>query len=224
MEKNTKLEKFSVEKQTDRGENLPDLYWNLGIPQKGEKLVIHPPKILETRVVFESRKLKVIEQDLEFSNGYRETWEYVELKSKGGVQVMPLKSDGKVVMVREYRGAAQRYVLRFPTGSLEGEESPEQAALRELREETGYTARRLHLLKEQRSSSTYFRGVFSIYLALDLEFVGCRRDLGECDMEVLELPLEEVFGMALRLEIESPQTVYSILMLHHYQQQRKSFL
>ena len=54
---------------------------------------------------------------------------------------MPLLDDGRLVMVRQHRYALDRVMLEFPAGKIDGGEDPRVCALRELREESGYTAR-----------------------------------------------------------------------------------
>lgn len=65
---------------------------------------------------------------------------YVQLESPDWVNVVALTPDGQLVLVRQWRHGTRRFELELPAGMIEPDETPEQAAARELREETGYTA------------------------------------------------------------------------------------
>lgn len=72
--------------------------------------------------------------------------DFVVMESPDWVNVVPLTPDGQVVLVRQYRHGIRRVSLEVPGGMVDPGESPEHAALRELREETGYVAERVRLL------------------------------------------------------------------------------
>jgi ADP-ribose pyrophosphatase len=71
---------------------------------------------------------------------------FVVCDSADWVLVIALTSDEQVVLVRQYRHGVREVVLEVPGGIVDKEESLEQAAMRELREETGFTAERVRLL------------------------------------------------------------------------------
>ena len=71
---------------------------------------------------------------------------FVVCDSADWVLVIALTADEQVVLVRQYRHGVRKVVLEVPGGVVDKEESPEQAAVRELREETGFTAERVRLL------------------------------------------------------------------------------
>lgn len=63
-----------------------------------------------------------------------------------GVIILPVTTDGRILMVRQYRPARGRVTVELPAGMVDTGETPPDAALRELREETGYAAGELHFL------------------------------------------------------------------------------
>lgn len=173
------------------------------------------PRVAARRVVFESRRFRVIEKDMEFANGEKETWEVVEIKGNGAARAIALTDTHELIFVREYRGAAEKYVIRFPTGLIEENETPQEAASRELEEETGFLAHTLEPLGIFEFTGGYVKSVpFHIFFATDLWFTGTiSREPGEQDMEVIRIPLEKAYQMAQALEFEDPETIYAILLL-----------
>jgi 8-oxo-dGTP pyrophosphatase MutT (NUDIX family) len=72
--------------------------------------------------------------------------DFVVMEAPNWVNVVPITSDGQVVLVRQFRHGIRRTSLEVPGGMIDPGETPEQAGLRELREETGYVAERIRLL------------------------------------------------------------------------------
>lgn len=173
------------------------------------------PTIVATRIAYEARKLKLIEEDLVFPDGHKETWEHVALK-ESGAKVLPVTDKNELVMVREYRGAAGDYVLRIPTGAIEPGEKPEEAAVRELQEEVGLFPNTLEFIEEQKPTSTFFKAHAYIFYATDFKEQQLERDAGEKDMQVIHVPLQKVYEMIFDMEISDPQTIYAILRLKKY--------
>ena len=97
----------------------------------------------------------------------------------GGVAVLPLEDDGTVWCVRQYRYPFAEELLEIPAGRLEPGETPEQAARRELAEETGLTADTLTPLGKQYATPGYCGEVLHVYLARGLHRGQAHPDEGE---------------------------------------------
>ena len=103
-----------------------------------------PPRILDVRTVAQSRWFGIEAVRLQFTNGAEREFERIAASATvGTVIVVAVPSPGKVLLVREYAVGLERYELGLPMGGVNPGESILQAANRELREETGYSARNL---------------------------------------------------------------------------------
>ena len=99
---------------------------------------------LSGRRAFDGRMLHVRVDDVRMPSGRRTVREVVE--HPGSVIVLPVTVDDDVLFVRQYRYAVDERVIELPAGLLDEGEDPENAARRELAEETGYDAGDLSLL------------------------------------------------------------------------------
>ena len=103
------------------------------------------PRMSETKEVFECPWFHVHEEKWENHSecGHEP---FYRIESPNGVLVLALTTDGKIILVRQFRHAIRGTTVEFPAGSIERGETPEEAATRELLEETGYRAGTLQFL------------------------------------------------------------------------------
>jgi ADP-ribose pyrophosphatase len=87
----------------------------------------------------------------------------------GSVVVLPVLPDGRVVLIRQYRHSVREYLWELVAGRRDGDESFVEGAHRELREETGYTARKMQLLLDVFPSPGFLRENMAIFLATGLK-------------------------------------------------------
>ncbi len=87
-------------------------------------------------------------------DGVERTWETAgRNNSHGAVVIMAtVKETGELILIRQYRPPLDQYVIEFPAGLIDSGETPETAALRELREETGYSGKLLAVTPKAYSS------------------------------------------------------------------------
>lgn len=128
----------------------------------------------------------------------RGTWEYASRTGAADVViVVPLTSEGKLIFVEQFRPPVGRRVIEFPAGlagddSGREDEALEEAARRELEEETGYRAGRLHHAFTGPSSAGLTDEITTIFLASELERVADGGGVGGEDITVHEVPLVDV--------------------------------
>lgn len=97
---------------------------------------------------------------------------FFRIEADPWVNVVPRTADGRVVMVRQFRHGSRRVTLEIPGGVVDPGEAPEQAAARELLEETGYRAGRLRPLGTLNPNPALFGNAVHTFLAEDLVRVG----------------------------------------------------
>jgi len=93
---------------------------------------------LDRRTIYESAYMKAWEDTVKLPSG--QTAEYSVVDFPDGVLVVATDTEGRLILLDEYKYAVDDSVLTFPAGGIDEGETPEQAALRELKEETGYEA------------------------------------------------------------------------------------
>jgi len=108
------------------------------MPERGEEARPRAWERLSTREVGEYTMFTVREERSRSPQDGQEQTFYIA-GSPGGVTVLALTDDGRLVMVEQYRHGPHRVTLELPSGVLDEGEEPAAAAARELREETGYT-------------------------------------------------------------------------------------
>ena len=103
------------------------------------------PKVTGSRELGAGRFLSLNLLEWTDARDVQRKWESADrVSDAGAVLIIPrLAPSGRILLIRQYRPPARREVIEFPAGLIDAGESPEQAAARELREETGYVARRL---------------------------------------------------------------------------------
>jgi 8-oxo-dGTP pyrophosphatase MutT (NUDIX family) len=152
------------------------------------------PHIISKKIVFKGKYLNFVVSEYSDSSGIIRQWEYFErVNCKGIVVIVPVTDNNELILIKQFRPPLNRYVIEFPAGLNDKGGTLEQAALRELEEETGYTAKEIIHISEGPMSSGSSGEIITVYLARKLIFKGISgRDETE-DIEVLIIPSEKLF-------------------------------
>lgn len=146
-------------------------------------------------------------------NGNIVKWDFIG--HKGAAAVVPVREDGKILMVRQYRNALDRYTLEIPAGGLNGIDEPTQvAAARELEEETGYRSENVDFLITIRTTVAFCNEKIDIYVAHNL--IKSHQHLDEDEfINVEAYTIEELMDMIYDTTIQDSKTICALMTYAH---------
>ena len=118
--------------------------------------------------------------------------DFYVLESADWVNVIPLTPQNEVVLISQYRHGIKEVTLEIPGGIVEVGDTPEEAALRELREETGYEGSQMILLGSVHPNPAFLDNRCYSYLARGVSLTGKQEQDTKEDIEVMLRPLEVI--------------------------------
>ena len=165
------------------------------------------PEIIKRELVYKGKAFSV------FNYTCRVGADVIErdiIERAHGVVVVPIFSDGSVLLIREYCAGSNSFILSLPGGSLEENQDPQSGALRELREETGFTAKQLIKLRYAYTHPSMLNRKSFTFLGYDLE----PDPLQQFDeiIEVVRLPLDEAIDHVYKDFDSDVSTIGNLLM------------
>lgn len=191
---------YNVNKPNEKGVDTMDQTIK-GDHQKGEIEILYP------HIVFENQYIKIFNDDVIFPGGYRGTYVRVSNPSPKSVAVLPVTPDCKILLIKTFRHGARGWAYEIPKGGVESGEDAPSAALRELWEETGYSAEKLIDLGEYYESPAIFSGSLKCYLALNCRQISpiCHEKT-EAIEHVAEIDINDVLRGHYRLDFGDAMT------------------
>ena len=176
-----------------------------------EEKTISSERIYEGSIL-NLRKDKVTVKDGRTS--YREIIEH-----DGGVIILGLTPEGKIPMIRQYRKAAEQIMFELPAGKLEKGEDAAEAALREFKEETGYSAKRIKRIADFYPTVGYSEEILYIFFAENLVAGDTDFDDNE-SIDIEEYSPEVLFEMIDDGKINDGKTLIALLLYKTTQPQQ----
>lgn len=142
-------------------------------------------------------------------DGKEVEWDFID--HKGAAAVVPVMDDGRLIMVRQYRNALERYSIEVPAGGLNGRDEPTlEAAKRELSEETGFVSDDLEMLISIKTTVAFCNEKIDIYVARNLK--PGKQHLDEDEYVEYEcFTVDELVEKIYNLEIQDSKTICAIL-------------
>jgi ADP-ribose pyrophosphatase len=165
-------------------------------------------KQLSSEKIFDGRILHVRRDTVSLPNGSEATREVVD--HPGGVCVLAMDDQGRVLMVSQYRYPYEKVLREIPAGKLEPGEDPLSAVKRELLEETGATAGEISSLGQLYPSPGYCGEVLHMYMAWDLTYGETCPDEDEF-LTLERIPFKDLVDQILKGEIKDAKTVAAVL-------------
>lgn len=169
----------------------------------------YPYKRVGRKLIRKGAIIDYYQDTIKLPDGREEKWDFID--HKGAAAVVPVKEDGKILMVRQYRNALERYTLEIPAGGLNGADEPTAvAAARELEEETGYRCEELELLISVRTTVAFCNEKIDVYAARNL-VPGIQHLDDDEYLGVEEHTMEELEQMIFRQEIQDAKTIAALM-------------
>ncbi len=159
--------------------------------------------------IYRGRILNVRVDTVRLPDGKETIREIVE--HPGAVVIVAVDEHENVLLVRQYRYAVGMEMLEVPAGTLEPGETPDDAAPRELKEETGYSARRWDLLTRYYSSPGILTEEMRVFLARDLT-EGASQPEGDEELKLEKIPLDRALGLVSSGEIRDGKSIIGLLL------------
>lgn len=171
-------------------------------------------KQIGSESVYKGRLLDVYCDKVELPNGHVSTREYI--KHVGAACVVPVDSDGNIIIEKQFRYPFNAVLTEIPAGKLDSKAEPHlEAALRELKEETGFTAEKMIYLGEFYPTCAYSDEIIHMYLATGLAKGEQKLDEDEF-VGVEKMPLEKAVEEIMKGRIPDGKTQTAILKAYLY--------
>lgn len=150
-----------------------------------------------------------IYRDTVVANGIEEVYDYIH--HDGAAAVLPVTKDGKILMVRQYRNALDRFTLEIPAGKLDEPDEPKiECAARELEEETGFRSETLEFLMTVNTTVAFCDEQIGVYIAKDLIPSKQHLDADE-SIDVEEWEVKDLLEMIYIGKMTDAKTIAAIL-------------
>ena len=175
--------------------------------------------VLSSRVIFEGKAFGVRRDRVAEPGGIVCTRDVVT--HHGSVVLLPVFPDGSILMVRQYRHAAGRFLWELSAGHIEPGERPLATAHRELAEETGYTARHMEPLVDFFPSPGLLSERMWIFLATGLT-AGTARPEEDERLSLRRFPMRELEGMMRRGALPDGKSLAAILFYARFKKRRNA--
>lgn len=170
---------------------------------------MEPQKRLKRELTHKGKIINFYCDTLELENGKIVEFDFIG--HNGAAAVLPVTDDGRILLVRQYRNALDRFTLELPAGGKNGvDEKGVDCAARELEEETGYYSDNLEWLITVNTTVAFCNEKIEIFLARDLK--KSKQNLDENEfVEVEAYSLDELLVMIREGKIMDSKTVAAIL-------------
>jgi ADP-ribose diphosphatase len=173
------------------------------------------PRLISSQLVYEGRIFDVTVDRVRLPHGREATLEVV--RHEGSVVLVPMTADGRLLLVRQYRHAAGRFLWELPAGSLESGEDPEAAATRECQEELGLIPGRIERLQTLFPTPGFCTETMTYFQVTALREPGADDPAAHQDedesIEVAAYSVDEIRALILSGEIADLKTVAGVWLL-----------
>ncbi len=169
-------------------------------------------KTKKAMIKYSNNFFKVLERSVNLNNMNHN---YFSVDKADVVVIIPITNDGKIILERQFRPAINKSIYEVPAGNIEEGETPQNAALRELKEETGYRAGKLIYLAKIYGSPGILSETQHLFLATRLRKGERHLDPTE-DIKIKAVSKSVAMNMILNKKINDAKTMVAILYLNAF--------
>ena len=126
------------------------------------------------------------------------------------VLIIPILNDGKILMEKQWRYPVDKYIYELPAGTVDCGESPKKTAARELKEETGYTAKSIKFLFKGYPAPGLMNEMMYFYLVTGLKKGQSKPDKDEV-ISLKPITIRKAMAMVKEGEIVDTKTIAALL-------------
>jgi ADP-ribose diphosphatase len=174
------------------------------------------PIILNKTTIATTRIFHIESLDIQFSNGEIRNYERLARKTNGGaVLIVPMLDNETVLLIKEYSAGVHRYEIGLPKGKVDPEETFFDAANRELKEEIGFGARKLHHLSTFSLAPSYLEHTTEIIIAQDLYLDKLTGDEPE-ELEVIPWKINKINELVANEICTEARSIAALFMTLEY--------
>ncbi|MBD1557531.1 NUDIX hydrolase [Vibrio sp. S9_S30] len=161
-----------------------------------------------SRTIHSWKNIALCEEDVPLPNGNHIT--HTTIVHPGAAVILPILSDGSILLIKQYRPALKKWLLEVPAGTKELNESPATCAKRELEEETGYSASEWHALGQVTPLAGFCDEIQHLFVAKNLK----QTNRLACDddevIELLTYSISEIEAAIRQGELTDAKTIACI--------------
>ena len=172
-----------------------------------------PIETISRETIYRGHAFNVRRDEVRFPNQHTTHLDIIE--HIGAVTILPIDAEGRILFVRQYRHAAGKELLELPAGTLDVGELPENCALREIREETGFAAGNIIKLGEFFLAPGYSTEYMVVYLANELHHDPLPGDQDEF-ITLEAVPIEQAYEFALDGVLQDGKSLAALLLARPY--------
>lgn len=164
---------------------------------------------VKRELVYKGTIINMYKDYIEVPNGNHVEWDFIG--HNGAAAVIPITDDGKILLVKQWRNALDRFTIELPAGGLENVDEPMiECAARELEEETGYKSDDLEFLLSLRTTVAFCNERIDVFVARNLIKTHQHLDEDE-NIEIQEYDIDELLSLIRKGEMQDSKTVSAIL-------------
>ncbi len=167
-------------------------------------------RTISSQQIFDGHAVRLRVDTIVTADGRQSTREIVEHSDCIGV--VAIDEDDNVLLVRQYRKAIEKELLELPAGGIDPGETPEEAVIREMQEETGYKPGKVERLAGFYSSPGFLTEYLHLYLATDLTPSRLHAE-DTASISLVRVPVAEIEGMLAKDTFEDGKSLIGLRIL-----------